>query len=70
MYGILFTMNSTINATSAIHHIDGIPTEALSKSLNPTSVALSRTARATPPRNIPHDAPVATNRFMCPPHTR
>lgn len=33
MYGILFTMNSTINATSAIHHIDGIPTEALAKKI-------------------------------------
>ena len=33
MYGILFTMHSHIDATATIHHIDGIPTEALATNI-------------------------------------
>lgn len=33
MYGILFTMHSSMEATAIIHHIEGIPTEALAKKI-------------------------------------
>ena len=33
MYGILFTMHSSIDATATIHHIEGIPTEALANKI-------------------------------------
>lgn len=38
MYGILFTMHSSMEATATIHHIEGIPTEALAKKIADTWV--------------------------------
>ena len=38
MYGILFTMHSSMSATATIHHIEGIPTEALAKKIADTWV--------------------------------
>lgn len=38
MYGILFTMHSSMNATATIHHIEGIPTEALANKIADTWV--------------------------------
>lgn len=38
MYGILFTMHSSMNATATIHHIEGIPTEALAHKIADTWV--------------------------------
>lgn len=38
MYGILFTMHSSMQATATIHHIEGIPTEALARKIADTWV--------------------------------